>query len=222
MKLVIFDCDGTLIDSQHAIVEAMSRAFTINGLPQLPCERLLSVVGLSLPVAIAHLLERADEATIMQVANDYRAVFRELRSGSAHSEPLYSGMLELIKSLAARDDHLLGVATGKSRRGMKALFDRLGLHTYFTTVQTADTHPSKPHPSMLNAALAEAGVEPGHAVMVGDTAYDIEMARNAGVMAIGVAWGYHPVEQLIRCGAARVALDADDLRQAIDQSLTNL
>ncbi|MEO1609783.1 MAG: HAD-IA family hydrolase [Pseudomonadota bacterium] len=219
MKLIIFDCDGTLVDSQHAIVEAMSRALMISGLPQMPRRHILSVVGLSLPVAVAHLLENVDEATVMQVVNDYRTAFRELRNDPAHSEPLYDGMLALVHTLAARDDRLLGVATGKSRHGMKSLFDRLDLHAHFITVQTADTHPSKPHPSMIEAALREAGVEPDCAVMVGDTTFDMEMARNADVTAIGVAWGYHPAEQLVRCGASRVAVDADDLLQAIDQSL---
>jgi len=219
MKLIIFDCDGTVIDSQLGIVEAMSRALAAAGLPPAPRERILSGVGLSLPLTIERLLDGADKSTVTHIAASYRTAFRELRNDPAYQEPLYDGMLQLIQTLSGRNNHLLGMATGKSMRGVKSVFDRLKLQAHFATVQTADTHPSKPHPSMIETALRETGVEARHAVMIGDTTFDIEMARNAGVKAIGVAWGYHSTDSLLNSGALAVAKDATGLLQAIDQPL---
>ena len=219
MKLVIFDCDGTLLDSQHGIVAAMTQALSDAGLAPLPREQVLSGVGLSLDVAVRRLLVDADEATVNQVAAGYRDAFRAMRVQPDFEEPLYSGILDLIHMLSKREDTLLGVATGKSRRGMTALFERLDLGRHFITVQTADTHPSKPHPSMIETALAEAGVNADRAVMVGDTTFDIEMGSNAGVVPIGVEWGYHPVAALQAAGAHAVVRDASGLLHAIDDVL---
>ncbi len=219
MKLIIFDCDGTLLDSQHGIVEAMSQAIAAASLPPIPREKILAIIGLSLPTAIAQLMPDTDEPTVQKITADYRTAFQELRKDPGYHEPLYDGMLDLIHQLAAKDDHLLGVATGKSRRGMNVLFDRLDLHAHFVTVQTADTHPSKPHPSMIETALRHAGVEAKRAVMIGDTTYDMEMAQNAGVRAIGVSWGYHPARDLKRYGADAIASDAAGLLLTIEQSL---
>lgn len=216
MKLVIFDCDGTLVDSQHGIVQAMAEGFVGAGVAPLPRERVLSVVGLSLPLAIERLLPEASPETIAQVTSGYREAFGRLRRDPDHLEPLYDGMLEVVETLSARDDVLLGVATGKSVRGVNALFDRFGLHSHFVTMQTADTHPSKPHPSMIERAMSEAGSEVADTVMIGDTTYDIEMATNAGVVSIGVAWGYHPVELLAGAGADNIVAESGDLLASID------
>jgi phosphoglycolate phosphatase len=114
-------------------------------------------------------------------------------------------------AMTRREDLLLGMATGKSRRGVAAILERFGLVSHFVTVQTADTHPSKPDPSMLLKAMAETGVRPADTVMIGDTTFDIEMARAAGAGAIGVAWGYHPVVALEKAGAHVIVDRCEDL-----------
>lgn len=215
MKLIIFDCDGTLVDSQHIIVAAMNMAFTRHGLPKMQAGEVLSIVGLSLPLAIERLLPDAPAEQIIAVSDAYREAFGHLRRNPAHHEPLYPGILELIKDLSARDEVVLGIATGKSVRGVRALLERMSLDGHFLTVQTADTHPSKPHPSMIEAAIAEAGAEPAETIMIGDTTFDIEMARRASVRSIGVAWGYHPALDLDRAGASFVVSNAEQLQSGL-------
>ena len=222
MKLVIFDCDGTLVDSQHIIFEAMRRAFVKSGLAEPPRDSVLGVVGLSLPQAVARLMPEADTGLVAAVSDDYKAAFGELRRDPAHDEPMFHGAIETIRLLAARDGVVLGIATGKSRRGVDALFDRFGLHPHFVTVQTADTHPSKPHPSMIERAMVEAGAAPGATVMVGDTTFDIEMARRAEVGAIGVGWGYHLGDELRLAGAHALIDRFQDLPAAIETVLEEL
>lgn len=215
MKLVIFDCDGTLVDSQHLIVEAMTRAFVACGHPLLPRDHVLSIVGLSLPIAVARLLPAAEEAAVLAVAQAYRDAFGDLRRDPSHNEPLYPGIRRAVETLSAWPGAVLGIATGKSRRGVATLLARERLEGHFRTIQTADTHPSKPHPSMIREAMSEVGAAPRDTVMIGDTTFDIEMARSAGVGAIGVAWGYHPSHTLHAAGAHAVVDAADGLIPAI-------
>ena len=215
MKLVIFDCDGTIVDSQHAIVAAMNEAFQNHGLVAPDRAAVVGVVGLSLTEAVQRLIPEHDRSFVNVVADSYKRAFAELRSQPEHREPLFPGARETILRLAARPDMVLGIATGKSRRGVDVLFDREGLGGYFQTIQTADDHPSKPHPSMIERAIADAGAERHATVMVGDTVYDVEMARHAGVGALGVAWGYHPSEELARAGAHVVIDDYSELEHAL-------
>ena len=216
MKLVIFDCDGTLVDSQHIIVAAMNQAFDGQGLTPPPREQILSIVGLSLPIAVARLMPGADAGLVAAVNEGYRDAFGGLRRDPNHNEPMFPGALDAIRELAARPDTVLGVATGKSQRGVAALFERFEITPHFVTIQTADTHPSKPHPSMILQAMAEAGTDPSRTVMIGDTTYDIEMARAANVGAIGVDWGYHTPVELEAAGAHVIISRYPDLIGAID------
>ena len=220
MNLVIFDCDGTIVDSQHMIVAAMDRAFADHGLVPLPRARTLSIVGLSLNLAIGRLLPEGNQALVERVAQAYKAAFFELRQNAAHHEPFYAGALAAIRQLAARPDTVLAVATGKSRRSVDAIFERMELHPYFVSIQTADRHPSKPHPAMIRSAIQETGATAASTVMIGDTTFDIEMAKNAEVAGIGVAWGYHPVDQLKLAGAHAIVTDYDELIPAIDRLLS--
>jgi phosphoglycolate phosphatase len=193
----------------------MNQAFEANGLAPLAREKVLSIVGLSLPLAIEMLIPNESSSCIAAVTEGYRGAFGVLRRDPSHNEPLYPGVLELISELSAQDDVLLGVATGKSIRGVDALFERMNLGGHFHTIQTADTHPSKPHPSMVLRAMEEAGAEPQDTIMIGDTTYDIEMAQRAGVAPIGVTWGYHPVASLRDAGAIDIAHDTGDLGRMI-------
>jgi len=216
MKLVILDCDGTLVDSQNGICEAMVHAFSGLGLAAPPRAATLAVVGLSLPEAFAVLAPDQDEAARAALAQRYRTAFVELKRDPAHHEPLFEGVAAAITAFGAREDLLLGIATGKSRRGIDRLFAREGWAEHFLTVQTADDHPSKPHPAMVLAAMAETGVAPEQTVMVGDTTFDVEMARAAGVGALGVAWGYHAVDELHEAGAHAVIEQCAHLPEGID------
>lgn len=218
-KLVIFDCDGTLVDSQNGIVEAMGHAFSRLGLPIPPRQHILSIVGLSLPQALAVLAGEHDARTQAHLVDGYRNAFTEMRRDVVVHEPLYPGMRDIVAALAARDDVVLGIATGKSRRGVARLFDREGWHDSFLTIQTADDHPSKPHPSMIVRAMEHADTPMHRTVMIGDTSFDMEMARNAAVGAIGVAWGYHERERLTRAGAHVVTSEHSDLLALIDARL---
>jgi phosphoglycolate phosphatase len=203
IRLVVFDCDGTLVDSQHVIVDAMRAAFRANGLEEPLAEAVRRVVGLSLEYAVAALLPEAGPATWTAVAESYRTAWRELRAMPGFREPLYPGARDLLLGLD-RDGFLLGIATGKGRRGLETVLTHHGLRALFITLQTADDNPSKPHPAMLERAMGETGSRPAETVFVGDTTFDAEMARSAGVRFIGVAWGYHPPEALAAAGAERI------------------
>lgn len=192
LRLVVFDVDGTLVDSQHDIVASMRAAFEVLGRPAPDRETMLSVVGLSLPQAMAILAPGLTEAELTGLVEGYRASW----GGGRAASPLFPGALAMLDALAAQDELLLAVATGKSRRGLEKLLTAHELRKRFVSLQVADDHPSKPHPSMLMAALAETGVEAHRAVMVGDTEFDMQMGRAAGLATIGVTWGYHPRARL--------------------------
>jgi phosphoglycolate phosphatase len=214
LRLVLFDVDGTLVDSQASILSAMKVAF---GAEHLPCpsrSKVLDIVGLSLDHAMARLSPASDRSQIARLSDGYKAAYhrRRIANGAEIEAPLYPGARAALDRLHGVDNLLLGVATGKSRRGVDALVQAHGLTRHFVTRQVADDHPSKPHPSMILTALAETGIAPHHCVMIGDTTYDMDMARAAGVSAIGVGWGYHPTEQL----NADIVIDGFD---ALDDAL---
>ena len=215
MYLVLFDCDGTLVDSQAMIVAAMEHAFRDTGLVPPTRAATLSIVGLSLPVAMTALTAAAPGAPVAALVDAYRAAFHRLRAEPVDREPPYPGALAAIDALSARPDVLLGVVTGKSRRGLDGILARHAIADRFVTLKTADDAPSKPDPTMVRLALAEAGVAAERTVVVGDTTFDIEMARAAGTLAIGVSWGYHPVAQLQAAGAHRLVDDFAALPAAI-------
>ncbi|AOF96115.1 HAD-IA family hydrolase [Sphingobium sp. RAC03] len=209
--LVVFDCDGTLVDSQHSICTAMTRAFEEAKLAPPDRPAILSVVGLSLPLAIARLLPDAEADFHDHLSDRYKLAFQAMRREEGVCEPLYPGIADLVMELDAAG-WLLGVATGKSDRGLALCLTHHGLIDRFVTLQTADRHPSKPHPSMLLTAMAEARAAPDTTVMIGDTSFDIDMGVAAGVRSIGVAWGYHPPAELLASGAQAVAMDSAALR----------
>lgn len=211
MKLVVFDCDGTLVDSQHMIVEAMVTAFTTTGLDAPRRSQILNYVGLSLPEAMSAMTGLSDDASVTKLATSYRNAFAELRKFAAIGEPMFEGARETLMNLKQRDDVLLGIATGKSRRGVEAFLERERLQGIFVTIQTADDAPSKPHPAMLEQAADETGIALEDMIMIGDSSYDMEMACAAGALPIGVSWGYHRPEQLRKSGAYAVVNDFSGL-----------
>ncbi|WP_299423910.1 HAD-IA family hydrolase [uncultured Shimia sp.] len=219
LKLVIFDVDGTLVDSQGLIVEAMNLAFDGEGLAAPSRADTLSIVGLSLDVAMFKLMPEADAELRARLVEGYKQGYMQRRAetGVAQSSPFFTGARDVLQRLHGHDDVLLGVATGKSRRGLDKLIEGHGLDGLFVTTQVADDHPSKPHPSMITTALAETGVEARDAVMIGDTSYDMEMAASAGVAGIGVGWGYHETSAL--SAARHVVEDFEALEGALAQVL---
>ncbi|WP_225207819.1 HAD-IA family hydrolase [Novosphingobium huizhouense] len=211
LRLAIFDCDGTLVDSQADICAAMDTAFAARGLAPPDRQATRRVVGLSLHEAMRRLHPEGAHDDHAALTQAYKDAFRARREAGAVAEPLYEGIVGLIEELA-RDGWLLGVATGKSDRGLAHCLATHGLTGHFLTLHTADRHPSKPHPSMIEACLADTGAERAATAMIGDTAYDMEMAVNAGVRAFGVDWGYHEPAELIDAGAEAVATSMAELR----------
>jgi phosphoglycolate phosphatase len=207
--------DGTLVDSQHMIVAAMGTAFRESGLAVPPADAIRRVVGLSLDIAIGRLAPGLDATGLGALEERYKEAFSALREAGIVAEMPFDGAIEMLEKLAVAG-WLLGVATGKSARGLKATLEHFDLGGHFVTLQTADRGPGKPAPDMLHRAMAEAGVDAGATVMIGDTSFDMEMARNARVAALGVAWGYHQEHELVAAGAARVIATFDDLHPAVD------
>jgi len=216
LRLVVFDCDGTLIDSQHMIVAAMAHAFAAHGLAALPRADVLSIVGLSLDEALAALLPDTEPGLRRRITQSYKDAFFEIRHRADLAEPLFPGVREALAALHARPGTVLGIATGKSQRGLAHALETHGLRDYFVTLQTADDAPSKPHPEMLRRAMRAVGAAAADTALVGDTSYDIEMARAAGAHAFGVDWGYHAPETLRSSGAHFVLSDFAALAPALD------
>ena len=203
LALAIFDCDGTLVDSQSAIVGAMHAAFTGCGLAAPAAPDVRRVIGLSLGHAISTLHPAGAEPQIAQLTRDYCEAFAAQRAAGAHADPLYPGVVEALDALRAAG-WVLGVATGKSMRGLLATLERHGLRDRFVTLQTPDTCRGKPDPHMVECAMNDVGARAADTIVIGDTVYDIGMAVAAGAHALGVSWGYHAAAELTAAGAQRV------------------
>jgi len=201
MKLVLFDADGTLIDSQAIIHESMRLTFESFAYQAPAIQATKSIIGLTLDYAIASILERDVDDEILAMTAAYKENFIELAKRPDMQTLAFAGMPQLVRSLAERDDVLLGLVTGKSRRGVEKLFDTSDFSNCFVTSRCADDCPSKPHPAMVLECCNEVGVNPADTVVVGDTSFDMEMANAAGASSVGVTWGYHSSERLVSAGA---------------------
>ena len=210
LRLAVFDVDGTLIDSQHSIVAAMEGAWSAFDLDPPARENVLQIIGLPLLEAVAILAPEQTPERHQALREKYSETWIAMREEGRLQEPLFPGSVSVLDDLE-KHGWLLGVATGKARRGLDHVLARHALAPRFTTLQTSDVARGKPHPEMLERAMAETGVEPSRVAMIGDTTFDIQMARNAGTFAIGVDWGYHPTEDLWAAGAHAVIGDFSDL-----------
>lgn len=212
-KLAIFDCDGTLVHSASTIWRALDATFVEHGLECPPPRVAQKVIGLSLEEAMAALVPDGDQQALAQT---YRGKFIAMRQGGQVEEPLFDGIADLLDALSA-DGWLLGVATGKSLRGLNHCLAGNGLEGRFVTLQTADTNLSKPNPAMALAAMAAAEAAPETTVFIGDTAWDMGCALAAGCGAIGVAWGYHEAAELFEVGAHHVAERPEQVLEFAEQ-----
>ncbi len=204
MHLVVFDADGTLVDSQAHIHAAMVETFTAFDHPPPALAGTRSIIGLTLDQAIARLLGRPVDGQVAEMTRYYKDTFHRLAAHPEMHAPLFPGIEQLVDELAGHDDVFLAIASGKSRRGIDEMLETHDLRGRFTALRTADDCPSKPHPAMVLECCEEVGIAPARAMVVGDTSFDIEMARAAGAGAIGVAWGYHAPSELHEAGAHAV------------------
>lgn len=212
MTLIVFDVDGTLIDSAALLLAAQRATCAAHGIAHPGDAAGLAIVGLSLEEAFLALL--GPDAPATALAATYKEQFQTLRLDPSLHDPLYDGIAELIAALRARAGVRIGLATGKSRRGVAHLVKRYGWDDLFDVIRTADDCPSKPHPAMLLEAMAEVDAAPDATLMIGDSNFDMAMARAAGCHALGVAWGFQPVPALIKAGAHAIAATPADVLPA--------
>ena len=210
ISLAVFDCDGTIADSQHSIIKCMHAAFESYHLPKPKRDDVRRVIGLPLEEAITCLVPDTKNHDVVGISKKYGYAWNLLREREALEEPLFPGILETLDILQ-KNNWLLGIATGKSLRGLNGTLKKHSILDHFVTIQTADKGPGKPHPNMLHNAMEETGGTKARTVMIGDTTFDMEMAVNAGVMGIGVSWGYHTVEELRSAGATHVICSFEQL-----------
>lgn len=218
MKLIIFDFDGTLVDSRSLILESHRIVFSEFRLPAPSPAESLALVGKSLDVILTQLAGPA--APILEMVKAYDLLLPQLRADSAFAEKPFDGAGDLLSDLSTAPDTVLGVATGHRTDTIAPALEELRWAGYFKTIQAADTAPSKPHPAMLLQALAATGVTPENAIFIGDTTFDMEMAQAAKLRSIGVGWGYHRTERLLAAGAHRVVQSIDQLRDCIRTTLS--
>ncbi|TBZ20307.1 HAD-IA family hydrolase [Rhizobium leguminosarum] len=212
MKLALFDCDGTLVDSAALIHETMRRTFDKFGKPEPRFEVTKAIIGLSLDIAIARMQGRPHvEQEDIDMTAHYKSLFSIVRQDLDYKEPLFPGIREMIDALTGREDLLIGAVTGKSRRGLKVVMETHGFDKHFIVARNADDCPSKPHPAMVTECCDETGMNATDTIVIGDAVYDMQMAKAAGAKAIGVAWGYASVDELIANGADAIAYHPNEI-----------
>ena len=215
MYMVVFDCDGTLVDSQHAIIAATAFALGQEGLAMPPRQKVLGAVGLPVEIALKRHAPSADAEMLARIVDNYRAESVRLANQDDRGQIMFPGMEELVHWLGHEDNVFMGIVTMKSRRGLNRVVDAYGIRPFFQSLKSADDGPGKPAPDLLLDAMAELGTNATQTVMVGDTSFDMMMARAAGCYAVGVAWGYQSVEELEESGAHEIVNTPDELRQTL-------
>ena len=213
MKLIIFDFDGTLVDSRSLILESHRIVFADFQLPAPVPAKSLALVGKSLNVILTELA--GPTAPISEMVRAYDLLLPQLRADPAFAERAFDGVGDLLHELNSRPDIVLGLATGHRSDTVAPALEALRWSGLFRTIQAADTAPSKPHPDMLLQAMAATGITSSDTLFIGDTTFDMEMAQAARLRSIGVAWGYHRTDRLMAAGAHRVAHAVDELRGCI-------
>ncbi|MES9971810.1 MAG: HAD-IA family hydrolase [Candidatus Thiodiazotropha sp.] len=193
-ELLIFDWDGTLMDSEAHIIECVEAAVRDLKLPLPSQDAIRDIIGLGLHEAVNTLFPGSREGLDLEMAARYRVHF--FKDNTTPSQ-LFEGTREVLQGLL-QQGYMLAVATGKGRKGLDYALQSTGLGELFHLTRCADETFSKPHPEMLNQILEQTGVEPQQALMIGDTEYDLEMAVNAGIPSLGVTYGTHSLERLLK------------------------
>ncbi|MBE1237121.1 HAD-IA family hydrolase [Phaeovibrio sulfidiphilus] len=215
LELVVWDVDGTLVDSRQFILDTMTESFRRCELEVPSIDRISAIIGLSLTEGIEHLLPEPQKARAREVTDVYRDIYFTTRARPDFQEDLFAGMAKILDDLEKREIPM-AIATGKSRRGVEAFLKRFDLEGRFVSVCTPDDGPGKPNPWMIREALDVVGADPARSVMIGDAVYDMQMAVSAGVVGIGVSWGNQPPEALKSAGAYVVAGNAAGLESLLD------
>jgi phosphoglycolate phosphatase len=215
VKLVVWDVDGTLVDSRRTIFESMQSAFVGAGLAPPDYETVRQIVGLGLVEGVGELLPGAGAEMVERVAEGYRAAFGAKVRQPGFVDPLYDGAAGTLDRLRA-GGWKIAMATGKSRRGVETILRMHGWADLFDSTHCADDGPGKPHPAMLLEAMKALQAPPERTIMVGDTAHDMRMAKAAGVYAQGVSWGFHTPQEVREGGADHIADDFAALDRQLD------
>ena len=205
-QLILFDCDGTLVDSHGHITQVMQQTFEEFDLPAPAASAVRDVIGLSLDEAVWRLLPQDNNGQQDRIIDGYRQRY----GATPDVSPLYTGVRETLETLR-QNGYWLGIVTGKSHRGLMRTLDQHALHTAFHVWRTADVCPSKPHPAMVLECMQEMGVAAGQTSVVGDSCFDIEMATASGVRSLGVSFGVGTPESLQQAGASDVVHSFKDL-----------
>ncbi|MGB7335856.1 MAG: HAD-IA family hydrolase [Salaquimonas sp.] len=215
MKLVLFDVDGTLIDSQAIIHESMRQTFLRFGRQEPDISETRSIIGLTLDRAIATILNQDITEEILAMTAEYKSCYLELANRKDMQSLPFAGIPEMIDRLAQRDDLMLGIVTGKSRRGVRKLLEQSQFQGRFVVSRCADDCPSKPHPAMVKECCEEVGMSPFNTIVIGDTGFDMQMAGSAGAKSIGVTWGYHAEQRIVDGGAGYMVRSVPSLENMI-------
>jgi phosphoglycolate phosphatase len=220
LRFVAFDLDGTLIDSASTIVASVLACWDACGFPEPTPESVRRIIGLPWEDSVRALLPGAGEPEFARIRTYHEEVRQGLRARPDRTEAPFPGALDLLARLQEQD-YLIGLVTSRANNRLGELLEKHGLGGCFVTRKTADMGPGKPNPHLLIAAMDELGVSRDRTVMIGDTTFDVLMARNAGAAAVGVSWGVHDRDELIAAGAHRIAEAFDDLPSMIE-ALTGL
>jgi phosphoglycolate phosphatase len=213
-ELIVFDWDGTLMDSTGHIVNCMQQAIKQLSIPSLDDSAISHIIGLALTEAAITLYPDASDTVIQQLANTYKQVWLE----SSFDPQLFDNAFSLIQQLSEKE-YFLGVATGKSRRGLDKVLKSTALSDFFHATRCADECHSKPHPQMLEELIDYCGVDPKATLMIGDTEYDLQMAHNAGADSLGVSHGAHSTELLRACQPRNIVDNLFQVQQWLDTNL---
>ena len=210
LRLALFDYDGTIVDSAIMIVEGAIAAFRICGLPDPDPKKVRENIGKPLAIALDEYMPPGFNVTPNEISEAYRSWYAEQGRLGLQNEPLYPGVVELLKELKS-SDWLIGIATNKSRIGLTNGLAKHNLSGMFDITLSTDENIAKPNPAMAIRAMNELGVEKNHCVMIGDTINDIGLGVNAGIISIGVTWGYNDKNLLLSAGADYLVDDANQL-----------
>jgi phosphoglycolate phosphatase len=217
----VFDIDGTLVDSRAIITSCMDAAFVAAGLPAPGYEKTRRVIGLSLGVGLQQLAPYTEDGSRARLLEAYRDVFFTLRQDPAMASPMYEGADQLLTDLVERG-WTLGIATGKSRRGLDAMMEQFGWYDQFATHWCADDGPGKPHPHMVLENIRVVGADPAKTIVIGDSEHDMAMGVAAGASTFGVSWGFGTREEMLAAGALSVADTMDELAHGLDNFKTRV